>query len=228
LLKLDLLAGGGLPEGSVTLVAGPTGSGKTTLGLHFLAQASAQEPALHFGFFETEDRLRRKASSQGIMLPDGGSGALTVRWRPLGENLLDRLAHELIDEVRGRNVKRLFLDGFGGFERAAVHHQRLIEFFAILMNQLRALRVTTVATWELREIAGLNIHAPTGELSALLDNLIVLRQFEENHELERSFSIQKMRESAFDAGAHRLEFSASGLVIGDRLSASASPPPPSE
>lgn len=225
LATLDRLTNGGLPEGSITLVAGPTGSGKTTLGLHFLSQAVADQPALHFGFFETEDRLRRKASSQGLKLPDGGSGALTVQWRPLGENLLDRLAHELIDEVRERGVKRLFIDGLGGFERAAVHRQRLIEFFAIFMNQLRALRVTTVATWELREIAGPNIYAPTGEISALLDNLILLRQFEENHELERSFSIQKMRESAFDTGAHRLEFSSSGLVIGDRLGASASPPP---
>lgn len=217
LSELDGLMGGGIPQGSLTLIAGPSGSGKTTLGLHFLAQAGADEPVLHFGFFETEDRLRLKARSQGISLPDPGSKDFLVVWHPLGENLLDQLAHELIDEVRARGIKRLFIDGFGGFERAAVHRDRLIEFFAILTNQLRTLGVTTLATWEIREIVGTNSSMPASELSALLDNLILLRQFEENHDLQRSLSIQKMRESSFDTTARRVTFSLSGLMIGEKL-----------
>jgi circadian clock protein KaiC len=217
LSELDELMGGGIPQGSITLVAGPTGSGKTTLGLHFLAEANAEEPALHFGFFETEARLRLKARCQGIELPDTPSTHFSVRWHPMGENLLDRLAHELIDEVRELRIKRLFIDGLSGFERAAVHRGRLIEFFAIMTNQLRALGVTTLATWEVREIGGPNVVTPAGDISAVLDNLILLRQFEEDHCLQRSLSIQKMRESVFDTATYRLSFSASGLTIGPRL-----------
>ncbi len=33
---LDEMAGGGLPKGSATIIVGPSGIGKTTLGLHFL------------------------------------------------------------------------------------------------------------------------------------------------------------------------------------------------
>ena len=40
---------GGYPRGTVTAVAGAPGSGKTLLGLHFVAQATAKEPALLFG-----------------------------------------------------------------------------------------------------------------------------------------------------------------------------------
>jgi circadian clock protein KaiC len=54
---LDKMIGGGLMAGSTTLVVGPTGSGKTALGLQFLAACSADEPGLHFGFFETKGRL---------------------------------------------------------------------------------------------------------------------------------------------------------------------------
>jgi circadian clock protein KaiC len=222
--QLDALMGGGIPEGSVTLVTGPTGSGKTTLGLHFLAQASTEEPSLHFGFFETEERLRLKAAGQGIQLPDRASSDFTVRWHPLAENLVDKLAHDLIDEVRERGIKRLFIDGFAGFERAAVHRNRLVEFFAILANQLRALGVTTLATWEIREITGPTVWAPAADISAILDNLILLRQFEEDHELQRTISIQKMRESAFDTASRRLSFSLSGLTIGDRLGTAAIDP----
>lgn len=214
---LDTMMGGGLPRGSITLIAGPTGSGKTTLGLHFLAQARADEPSLHFGFFETEQRLRQKAAGMGLSLPDPASPDFTILWHPLAENLLDRLAHELIDTVRTRRIKRLFIDGFAGFERAAVHPAHMVEFFSTLTSQLRVLGVTTMATWEIRDIVGSSVKAPAADMSAILDNLILLRQFEDNHDLQRSISIQKMRESAFDTTAHRLTFSPAGFMIGDRL-----------
>lgn len=227
LAKLDTMMGGGLPRGSITLLTGPSGSGKTTLGLHFLATAE-NEPALHFGFFETEQRLRLKAASQGIALPPPGDPGFTVLWHPVAENLLDRLAHELIDHVTAHGIKRLFIDGLGGFERAAVRRERLIEFFATLTGQLRTLGVTTVATWEIRELVGEDVSAPSAHLSALLDNMILLRQFEENHDLQRSLSIQKMRESAFDTRAYRLGFSPSGVVIGERQGTPLHQPSPSD
>jgi len=224
LLLLDDLMEGGLPAGSITLVAGPTGSGKTTLGLHFLARGTADEPALHFGFFENEKRLRTKAASLGIALPEPDSSSLTIRNRALGEQLIDRLAHELIDEVQERQVKRLFIDGLGGFERAAVHRDRLLEFFATLTNKLRSLGVTTMATWETREILAPEVHAPFGQVSAVLDNLVLLRQFEENHELRRSISIQKMRESVFDFAPRQYAFAQDGFKIdeGQRVNAKGS------
>jgi circadian clock protein KaiC len=224
--QLDAMMGGGLPRGSITLITGPSGSGKTTLGLHFLATAQ-DEPALHFGFFETEQRLRLKAAAQGIALPPPGDPGFTVLWHHVAENLLDRLAHELIDHVKAHGIKRLFIDGLGGFERAAIHREHLTEFFATLTGQLRALGVTTVATWEIREMVGGDVSAPSANLSALLDNLILLRQFEENHDLQRSLSIQKMRESAFDTRAYRLGFSPSGFVIGERLGLPVEQPAPS-
>lgn len=221
---LDLLIGGGLPEASVTLIAGPTGSGKTTLGVHFLSEATPEQPGLHYGFFETEQRLRAKAASLNIVLPPAGSAHFSIKHRPLAENLLDKLAHELIDEVRARKARRLFIDGLGGFERAAVHPQRLVEFFAILTSHLRDLGVTTMATWETREIVGSDVTAPAGDISAILDNLILLRQFEEDHELLRTISIQKMRDSAFDAAARRLTITNQGLVIGERMGRGARAP----
>ena len=48
--RLDAMLGGGLPEASITMVMGPSGVGKTTLGLQFLSQCDAGEPGLLFGF----------------------------------------------------------------------------------------------------------------------------------------------------------------------------------
>src|SRR5690606_11470711 len=146
------LLGGGLPEGSVTLVFGPSGCGKTSLGLNFLGQASAKEPALHFGFYETPTRLRSKAQAIGIDLETPlKSGALELLWSPMTENLLDKLGNRLLEAVKARGVRRLLIDGLGGFERAAIYPPRLVEFFAALTNELRGLGVTALATWELRD-----------------------------------------------------------------------------
>lgn len=220
---LDEKIGGGLPAGSVTLLAGPTGSGKTTLGIHFLTQASNAEPALHFGFFETPDRLRAKAGALGIALPERDSPSLKFERMPLGDNILDKLAHQLLNDVRSRGVKRLFIDGLGGFERASVYRPRLIEFFASLMDQLRADGVTTLATWETREMVGSDVTAPAREISAILDNMILLRLVEEDHRLLRTISVQKMRDSHFDSAIYPLNFAANGLVLGEALGARRAP-----
>lgn len=212
---LDALIGGGLPRGSVTMLAGPTGTGKTSLGLHFLSAASRDEPALHFGFFETQSLLRRKAEALNIRLPD--EQGLHFVWNPLGENLLDKLGHQLLGHVTEYGVTRVFIDGIGGFERATTQPARLIEFFATLANRLRALGVTTVFTCEVREIIQNDLHAPSAHLSATFDNLILLRELEQDHDLKRTIAVQKMRDSAFVSSTRLLHITDHGLQIGDRF-----------
>src|SRR4051812_11927693 len=42
--QLDIMLGGGLPETSTAMIMGPSGTGKTTLGLQFLCRCSESEP----------------------------------------------------------------------------------------------------------------------------------------------------------------------------------------
>jgi hypothetical protein len=60
-----LIASGGLSAASASVVVGSAGTGKTTLGLHFLAESTPQEPGMLFGFFESPTRLRMKARAFG-------------------------------------------------------------------------------------------------------------------------------------------------------------------
>lgn len=212
---LDGLIEGGFPSGSVTLVVGPTGSGKTTLGLNFVSAAGEAEPALFVGFYETPARLHLKAKSLDISLPD--SDSLKILWNPLAENLLDKLAHQLLDSVRATGAKRLFIDGLGGFERAAVEPKRLVEFFAALTNELRSLGVTTVATWELRTMFGSHTEAPSPEVSSLLDNLIMVRQVEVQSRMLRVLAVLKMRDSKLEPALHEFTIDSGGMQIGAPL-----------
>jgi circadian clock protein KaiC len=211
---LDVLVGGGLPYGSTTLAYGPTGSGKTSLGLGYLSGASEEEPALHFGFYETPARLEAKAASLGLDLQTPlKSGALEMMWQPMTENLVDKLGHLLLDAVRKRRVKRLFIDGLGGFERAATSSARLVEFYAALTNELRAHGVTTIATWELRDLFGPSVAAPGPEVSSLIDNLIMVRNVELQSRYRRVISVLKIRDGIPQPALHDFSFGNSGLEV---------------
>src|SRR3546814_12671557 len=87
------------------------------------------EPGLHFGFFETPERLHLKDKALNIDLPSSG---LDILWHPLQEHLLDKLGEQLLSHVAAHKVKRLFIDGLGGFERAALQRPRLLEFLAVI------------------------------------------------------------------------------------------------
>jgi len=196
---LDAMLHGGLPEATVTGLLGPSGIGKTTLGLHFVCQSSAAEPGLFFGFYETPPRLLQQATRLGLDLEGAvGRGEVEILWQPQGENLQDALAHRLLDGIGRRGVKRLFLDGLGGFIEASVEPGRLSRFFAVLVNELRARGVTTLYTMETRDVIGPGIELPITGMSSLVENLVALRFLEHRSRACRLLSVVKVRGSGFD------------------------------
>src|SRR5581483_1896133 len=66
---LDHILGGGLPRDRLYLVDGNPGSGKTTLGLHFLLEGARRgEPGLYVTLSETKEELEAVAGSHGWSL----------------------------------------------------------------------------------------------------------------------------------------------------------------
>lgn len=210
----DALVQGGFPASSVTLLMGPSGSGKTTFGLSYLSLATPAQPAIMFNFYESPKRLARKARSIGIDLDQlVQSGALKILWYPLADNLLDKLAYDLLDAIRSIGAHRVFIDGLGGFERASIDDERLVGFFATLADELRLAGATTIATWESRNLFGLQTNSPMPEISSLADNLLLLRHVERADGLKRVLAVLKLRDGAFDAGLHLVSITDQGLHV---------------
>jgi circadian clock protein KaiC len=213
--QLDGMLGGGIPRGTATLVLGASGSGKTSLGLHFLSQSSAQEPGLLFGFYEMPLRLRHKAAGIGIKL-DGliEQGHLEILWHPPTEDILDALGNRLVEAVRRRRVKRLVIDGLLGFQEiAADRPHRIGRFLTALANELRGLNVTTVYTAETRNLIGGDIEGPTIGLSTIAENLILLRYVEIRSQLRRLISVVKVRDSDFDSSLREFRITSAGIEL---------------
>jgi circadian clock protein KaiC len=212
--RLDAMLDGGLPAASTTMVMGPSGVGKTTLGLHFLSRCSKDEPGLLFGFYETPPRIKAKARQ--VCRPLLGlldSGAVEMQWLPPTDGLLDAYGEQLLESVRRRGVRRLFIDGLGAFQNAANEPERMGHYLTTLMNELRVQGVTTVYTLEVPDIMGPHIRTPIGDLSSLAENLVLLRFIELRSRLYRLISILKVRDGSFNPLLHEFTLTDQGLAI---------------
>jgi circadian clock protein KaiC len=209
IVSLDACLGGGIASSSVTLVAGPSGVGKTSIGIAFIAESTPEEPGLYFGFYETPQRLRLKATALGKDFKAlEASGALQIVWNASTDGLLDRVGYELLDFVEEKQIKRLFIDSLGGFVRVAADKTRVLDFLSALMGELRSRGVTVMAAWEIQNMLTSQADAPAPDLSSIVDNLLLLRFENKGYELQRQLSILKVRDSAYDPSL--LE-----VVIGD-------------
>lgn len=214
--QLDEMLGGGLPAASTTMVMGPSGIGKTTLGLHFLSRSSAAEPGLMFSFYETPLRVRAKVDqispALGKLFDDN---AVELLWQTPTSDLLDVYGERLLEAVHRRGVKRLFIDGLTAFKNGAIDPSRIGSFFSTIANELRVIGVTTIYSIEMRDVFGSALRMPIEDASSLAENLILLRYVEEGARLHRFISVLKARDSNITPLQHEYMLSAGGMIISD-------------
>jgi circadian clock protein KaiC len=212
--RIDTMTGGGFPEASTTMVMGPSGTGKTTMGLQFLSASSDAEPGLMFSFYETPARVRAKAAGVCPKLDRLiEAGDVEVMWQTPTPGLIDAYGEALLKAVRRRNIKRLFIDGLTSFRNAAVDSSRVGYFFSALANELRVQGVTTLYSLEVPDILGPAFRVPVDDVSNLAENLILLRYLEAESQLYRVISILKVRDSDFDHSLYEFSIGSGGLEI---------------
>jgi len=195
------------------MLIGPSGTGKTTIGMQFLSHSTAEEPGLLFGFYETPARILGKARTIcPALIQPLEAGLVQILWQAPTDQFLDELADRMLKDVKRRKVKRLLIDGLGGFKKAL--RSRPIEgFFSALVHELRSEGVTTICTAEVMEIVGPTITLPLQGLSDVTDNHILLRFVESAASLYRIVSILKVRDSAFDSDLRELTFAVTGVEL---------------
>ncbi len=209
---LDEMIAAGFWRGSTTLIAGPTGSGKTIIGLHFICEGALKgEPGLYVGFQENPTQLARIIGSFGWQPEELMNDGFELMYRSPVEMQLDEVTGELFQRVRKGNIKRVVIDALGDLERCSSDRRRFSDFIYALTQWFAAENVTCMMTYELTHLFEVGSISDQ-EISNMSDNILLLR-FREGAEMERTLRIIKTRASAHDNREHTLEITDEGIVI---------------
>lgn len=208
----ELLEDGGYWTGAATLVAGPSGIGKTLMGLHFLYRgAQIGEPGVLATFQENPTQLGRIASSFGWSINDPKVHVLS---RGVVDLNIDEWAYELMDKVEEKNAKRVVIDSILDLTVASGDDIRFREWMFSLIQRFTHAGVSLMMIIEVPELFRLQRISEHG-MSHLADNVILLQYVQDGPELARAITVLKTRAMHHHPVVRRYDITNQGFVLGD-------------
>jgi circadian clock protein KaiC len=213
--NLDAMLRGGLTTGTATIAAGAYGVGKTLLGLHFvMAGADRNERALFLTFHETPLQLIAKGALFGMDVQAAvDSGLLTLRHYLAADLNADQIAQQLRDILVSEQIERVVIDGLNEIERPLIERGRAHGYFAALIATLRNHGVTTYITQEIDPVIGREMSFAAKNMTALADNILLLRHGEGPGEEGHSITVLKMRFSDHERQPHKITIGEHGMTV---------------
>jgi len=223
---LDTILGGGFAGGSLYLVEGTPGTGKTTLALQFLRAGVARgEAGLYITLSETAAELRTVVASHGWTLegievyelisemalePHDRQSVLMPSEIELGETI-----QRVVEVVEAMNPARVVFDSLSEMRLLADEPLRYRRQILALKHFFAGRRCTVLL------LDDKSSHEGDAQLHSIAHGVVSLTQSAQDFGIERrSVRIVKMRGMKFQGGSHDLVLSTGGMKVFPRLVAS--------
>ena len=216
--EIDELLHGGIERGTVTIISGPSGVGKTSLGLQFMKEAAGRgERSVIYLFEESRETLLHRCEAINIpvnaMLERSTLSIISIE--PL-QYSSDQLAYLVRQEVEQAGAKIIMLDSTSGY-RLSIRGEDLVRQLHSLCQYAKNMGVTIILINETEVIAGNEFRVTEVGLSYLADNLIFLRYLELQGQLRKAIGVLKKRVSDFERNLREYEITRYGLKVGEPL-----------
>jgi circadian clock protein KaiC len=216
--NLDTMLDGGLQAGTTTLLLGPTGAGKSTIAMQFVAQALVRgESAAVYTFDEVLETLFERSEKlcfAGVRqyVANGQLHAQQVNPAELSPGAFTQEVRRAVEEA---GAKVIVIDSLNGYlsampeERFLTTH--LHELFAYL-NQRGVLTLLVVAQHGL-----LGAMVSEVDVSYMADTVLLLRYYEMDAEIRQAISVIKKRTGAHARALRELKITTTGVQVGEPL-----------
>jgi circadian clock protein KaiC len=215
---LDLLLGGGIEEGSSTLVSGPPGTGKSSVAVQFVkAMTERGQRAALFLFEESFNTLLNRSEGIGLDLHTPyESGLLTVHQIDPAEMSPGEFSHAVCGAA-DRGARVVVIDSLNGYMNAMPEAGFLATHLHEILTYLGQRGVITFLVGVQQGIVGSTMS--TGmDVSYLADNVLILRYFEAQGTVEKAISVFKKRGSAHETTLRQFDITPQGITVGPVLS----------
>ncbi len=194
LRELDELLGGGIEEGTSTLIVGGAGTGKSTVAAQFcVAAARRGDKSIIFMFDESPNTLFTRCSGLGIAIEEHVTAGLIdlVQIDP-AELSPGEFSHLIREAVEQSHVKIVVVDSLNGYLNAMPEERFLVIQLHELLMYLSQQGVATLLIGAHHGIIGSQMQAPV-DATYLADAVLLLRYFESKGEVRQAISVVKKR-----------------------------------
>lgn len=212
---LDAVLGGGLPEYSFNIIAGPPGCGKTTLAHQIMfALATPEHPALYFTVLG-EPPLKMLRYQQQFDFFDSAKINESIRFVNLGDDMaggdLQKVLESIVAAVEAHAPSLVFVDSFRSVVLASQTAGSAFLNLQQFTQQLGMLMTSWQATTFL--IGEYFTEKEPNPVFTVADGLIWLRQSVERNSMVRKMEIMKMRGQPTLPGLHTFRINADGVSV---------------
>lgn len=203
---LDDIMGGGIPEFSFNIIAGPPGGGKTTTAHQIVfANATEKNPAIYFTVLG-EPALKMLRYQQQYSFFDQSKLGKAIRFINLSdvvlEKDLDAVLEEIVKEVTALNPAIVVVDSFRTVVRKAVATAGEIEMQSFIQRLAQFLTSWQATTFLVGEYVQEEMR--DNPIFTVADGLFWFSQVPERNSVVRKLQIVKLRGQESVPGLHTI------------------------
>ena len=213
---LDALIGGGIYDGSTTMVVGISGAGKTVLGVQLLLEGAMKQGkrGMLVSLDEHPAQILRNAATLGMDLKEQiDTGMIQFLYDSPQELEIDVHFDRIVRTIEDHKIQRLLIDGMTSYSSALGDQRLYRDFIHSLVAYTKNKLMTAFFNYENPELFGLSNYMPDFAISSIVDNLILMNFVELGNSLRRAITVAKARGSEHEFVTREYTIGQGGITL---------------